>query len=454
MCPFFLQLTKSPPTLGYRIGETQDSLMNGQTSPGEQAFVGAAADRAPAAGAALLCFIIEDEPGIRQVLTYSLHEYGITTKEFDAAPAVLSALDHHSPHLCFLDISLQGSDAIDVIRGLALRHYRGPVQLMSGKDPALLEEVRRIGERHSLHMLPVLTKPFRAETVRKIIREHCGDRLHPAAQAMAGVAPANIPAARPAFDLGQLLQEQRLQLWYQPKINLKLRSLVGAEGLVRGVHPEHGIIPPGAFLPNASEESMFRLTETVILAALRDWSDFAEHGFTLRMALNVPVSALVKLPISTLVRENRPKSDKWPGLILEVTEDQIVRDIPLAHEIATQLKIYNIVLAIDDFGTGYSHLARLRELPFAELKLDRNLVMNCGKDDTSAALCQTGIDLAHRFGSKVVAEGIEKTSELEALLRMGCDLGQGFLFAPPMAKDRFISLLKQRAQRSVRGNVA
>jgi EAL domain-containing protein (putative c-di-GMP-specific phosphodiesterase class I) len=150
-----------------------------------------------------------------------------------------------------------------------------------------------------------------------------------------------------------------------------------------------------------------------------------------------------------MVRENRPKSDRWPGLILEVTEDQVVRDISLAHEIATQLKIYDIVLAIDDFGTGYSHLARLRELPFGELKLDRNLVANCGDDSTSAALCQTSIDLAHRFGSIAVAEGIEKNSELETLLRMRCDLGQGFLFAPPLPIDRFVGLLKQRAQKKV-----
>jgi CheY-like chemotaxis protein len=108
---------------------------------------------APAVGAPPICFIVEDEPGIRQVITYSLHDYGIATKEFDNAPAVLSALEHIAPSLCFLDVSLQGSDAIDVIRGLAQHNYRGPVQLMSGKDPALLEEIRRVGERHSLRML-------------------------------------------------------------------------------------------------------------------------------------------------------------------------------------------------------------------------------------------------------------------------------------------------------------
>jgi EAL domain-containing protein (putative c-di-GMP-specific phosphodiesterase class I) len=264
-----------------------------------------------------------------------------------------------------------------------------------------------------------------------------------------------MPALGPRVGLDEILRNDWLQLWYQPKIDLKQKSLAGAEGLVRAAHPDQGIIPPGAFLPNASQESMQKLTERIILTALADWARFAEHGFALKMALNVPVSALVMLPISTIVRENRPKSDKWPGLILEVTEDQIVRDIPLAHEIATQLKIYDITLAIDDFGTGYSHLARLRDLPFGELKLDRNLVMNCGEDETNAALCQTGIELAHRFGSHAVAEGIEKASELEAITRMGCDLGQGFLFAPPMPMERFVSLLKQRAMRRLnQGNVA
>jgi EAL domain-containing protein (putative c-di-GMP-specific phosphodiesterase class I) len=396
-----------------------------------------------------LCFIVDDEPGIRQIIAHSLCDFGMDTREFDNAAAVLEALEQLRPQFCFLDVTLAGSDAIDVIRGLAQRSYTGPVQIMSGRDPALLEEVRRVGERHALDMLPVLPKPFRAEAVRRIAREHCAGelrapRLNSESRSDAGQGGAGF-SFRPQFQLDHLLDKGLLQLWYQPKIDLRRRHLAGAEGLIRGVHPEHGIIPPGAFLPNASEHSMIRLTEFVLLAAMRDWIELAEQGFASRIALNVPVEALVKLPISTIVREHRPKSGGWPGLILEVTEDQVVRDIALAHEVATQLKIYDIELSIDDFGTGYSHLARLRELPFAELKLDRNLVANCGGDETNAALCQTAIDLAHRFGSKAVAEGIEKTSELESLQKMGCDLGQGFLFAAPMTKDRFASLLRPQS---------
>jgi EAL domain-containing protein (putative c-di-GMP-specific phosphodiesterase class I) len=124
-----------------------------------------------------------------------------------------------------------------------------------------------------------------------------------------------------------------------------------------------------------------------------------------------------------------------------------VRDIALTHETATQLRIYDIVLALDDFGAGYSHLARLKELPFAELKLDRNLVADCGEDRQNASLCETAIDLAHHFGATVVAEGIEKRSELQALTAMGCDIGQGFLFAPPMPQDRLVVLLRELAQK-------
>jgi EAL domain-containing protein (putative c-di-GMP-specific phosphodiesterase class I) len=131
--------------------------------------------------------------------------------------------------------------------------------------------------------------------------------------------------------------------------------------------------------------------------------------------------------------------------MLEVTEDQALRDIPLLHEIATQLRIHDILLSVDDFGTGYSHLARLKELPFAEVKIDRSLVTNCGENKGNASLCHAAIELAHTLGMTAVAEGIESTTELETLIAMGCDLGQGYLFAKPMPPDELLSALVKLA---------
>jgi EAL domain-containing protein (putative c-di-GMP-specific phosphodiesterase class I) len=136
----------------------------------------------------------------------------------------------------------------------------------------------------------------------------------------------------------------------------------------------------------------------------------------------------------------------WPGLIIDVTEEQIVSDLALANKITKELAPLNIKLAIDDFGRGYSSLVRLKELPFAELKLDRSFVADCGTDKVNAPLCKTVIDLAHNFGTVAVAIGIEKASDAVALVSMGCDYGQGFLLGQPMPEDRFASLLRQRAQ--------
>jgi EAL domain-containing protein (putative c-di-GMP-specific phosphodiesterase class I) len=249
---------------------------------------------------------------------------------------------------------------------------------------------------------------------------------------------------RPRIAIAEALRNNWFEIWYQPKIDLKRKCLAGAEALARIRHPELGVLLPGSFLPDVDEDSIAQLAEHALIVTLRDWSTFEQAGFNLHLAINVPVSVLLKMPIPTLVQENRPKSDRWPGLIVEVTEDQIVRDIALANEVAAQLRFNGITIAIDDFGAGYSSFASLRDLPFAELKVDSSFVQQCATDATNAAICQTAIDLAHRFGSAAVAEGVESAADLQALIVMGCDFGQGVLIAPPMPMERFLGLLRQR----------
>ena len=259
------------------------------------------------------------------------------------------------------------------------------------------------------------------------------------------VASLATPPAPPATGpLDEALRETRLELWYQPKIDIKQRCLAGAEALARIRDPEKGVLLPAAFLPGVSDDVMARLTEHALLTVLRDWTVFDEGGFNLRLSINVPVHLLDRLPIEKIVTENRPKAEYWPGLIVEVTEDQIVRDIRRSQEIAAKLRVSGISVAIDDFGAGYSSFSSLRELSFAELKLNHSFVKGCASDPTNAAICQTAIDLAHRFGSAAVAEGIETIADLQAMQIMGCDFGQGHLIAPPMPMQDFMALLQQR----------
>jgi EAL domain-containing protein (putative c-di-GMP-specific phosphodiesterase class I) len=254
--------------------------------------------------------------------------------------------------------------------------------------------------------------------------------------------------ARPRISIADAIKHNWLELWYQPKIDLRRKRLAGAEALARIHHPEHGLMWPDSFLPGVDADSVARLTERALVATLQDWSVFEQAGFNLHLAINVPVAVMVRLPIAELVREHRPRTERWPGLILEVSEDQIVRDIKLANEIANELRHSGVTISIDDFGAGYSSFSSLRALPFAELKLHSTFIKDSAIDATNAAICQTAIDLAHRFGSAAVAEGIETAADMQALVVMGCDFGQGVLIAPPMPQRRFLDLLLQRVNKA------
>ena len=244
--------------------------------------------------------------------------------------------------------------------------------------------------------------------------------------------------------LADVLARGWCEVWYQPKIELKSMRLYGAEALVRARHPQRGVLPPAAFLPGAGEADLLALTERVLATALHDWNDFAAAGMSVKLAVNTPVSALVKLPITEIVREGRPATENWPGLILEVTEDEIIRDLKLANDAAERLSDVRCSLALDDFGAGYSSIARLKQLPFSELKIDRAYVMNCHADRVNAGLCEVFVELAKRFGLKTVAEGIESNHEAHKLQALGCDVGQGYLYGKPMSKAQLLGVMRRR----------
>jgi EAL domain-containing protein (putative c-di-GMP-specific phosphodiesterase class I) len=260
------------------------------------------------------------------------------------------------------------------------------------------------------------------------------------ADAPAADAEERDASGKPKVTLAKALARDWLEVWYQPKVSLRTGNWVGAEALIRARHRELGVLGPFAFLPGAGEPELLELTERVILTALHDWADCAMLGMPqLHLAVNVPATAFVDLDIARMIREEGPTSDAWPGLILEVTEDQALNDLTIAQEVATGLRSQKCSLAIDDFGAGYSSLGRLRQLPFSELKIDRAYITDCHRDKVKEDMLETIIALARRFGFKTVAEGIETAHESHKLQGLGVEVGQGFLFAKPMAKDDFLA---------------
>ncbi len=374
-------------------------------------------------------FVVDDEPQIRTVVAEILASTGFIPHELKSAVEVEAGLIQWPPSLIVLDLSLGGSDAIEVIRSLSAMRYAGDVLLITGHRQETLNEVQEIGTRRRLNMLPPLRKPFRIEELRERLANTAERTTKPA----------------DAVSLEAALRNDWLELWYQPKIDLRSMLVCGAEALIRLRHPTEGLVAPADFLPRPADALYHPLTDYVVRKALSDWSVFAQYRMTNRLAINVPASVLQRPSFVANVRENLPHHPKFPGLIVEITEDEAINDPLLAREIAVQLKLYNIHVSIDDFGTGYSSLARLSELPFAEIKLDRSFVHGCADDEKKREMCKVVIELANRFQITAVAEGVETHDDLRVLIECGYPVAQGYLFAKPMQSRDFVSLITSHA---------
>jgi EAL domain-containing protein (putative c-di-GMP-specific phosphodiesterase class I)/FixJ family two-component response regulator len=381
------------------------------------------------------CFIVDDDPVGRRLITNAITSTGAVCIELDSLEAVSERLVSFVPSLIFLDISLRDSDAIEVIRELSAKKYRGAIQLISGRSEVVVGNVHSVGVRHGLNMLTPLAKPCATSAIRAVVTEQL-KRIQEE-----GVTEGAV------VDLDAALQNGWVEVWYQPKIDLKLRRIVGLEALSRICHPQLGTVLPSEFLLHASRASLRRLTEHVILTCLREWFDLREVGYAIKVAINVSADCLSSVPIARLIREHRPHHANWPGLIFELDEEQAAEAIDGLHDIASQLMIYDVTFAVDNFGTGTASFPRLKKFAFSELKLDASYVQGCSTNEQNAAICRSIVELAHSFNAVAVAKSVETTEDLIELYKMNCDIAQGHLLARPMAMSELVPFLRLKAQR-------
>nr|WP_298009573.1 EAL domain-containing protein [uncultured Aquabacterium sp.] len=242
---------------------------------------------------------------------------------------------------------------------------------------------------------------------------------------------------RHAVDHGQL------RLFLQPKLDLRTGRVVGAEALIRWLHPERGMVPPMRFIPFAEQTGFIRVLSMWVLEAVADAAQaLAARGHTLKIAVNLSTRDLMDQELPAKIESLLARHAIDPaGLVLEITESAIMDDPQRALHTLDRLHQMGLKLSIDDFGTGYSSLAYLKRLPVDELKIDRSFVMNMESDVQDAKIVRSTIDLAHNLGLTVVAEGIESVKALRILASLACDEAQGYFIARPMPADEFADWL-------------
>jgi EAL domain-containing protein (putative c-di-GMP-specific phosphodiesterase class I)/ActR/RegA family two-component response regulator len=382
-----------------------------------------------------IVYVLDDDALMRASISPLLEGIGYEPHAFSEPAPMLDRVTQTVPEVIILDLALGKTDAIEVMRQLAERKFGGKILLVSGRDEATLGDIQRIGERQGLAMLPSLHKPFRASDLKS--------RLS-ARATLVERSPLRGPINKISLDVAEAIDAGWLELWYQPKIDLRSFLVCGAEALLRARHPALGTLTPAALVPPAGSPLHQPLAMFVIRRAMIDWRFLADHGMLLKLSINLPVSVINAPDFMSTLREQLPTDPRFPGLVIEVTEDETISDPDWIFQVSTQLKLYDVRISIDDFGTAHSSLSRLLELPSVELKLDRSFVSNCASDRLKNALCQTVVDLAHRVGSQVCAEGVETAEDLEAIIQMGCDTAQGYIFAKPMPRETFAASMIAR----------
>jgi diguanylate cyclase (GGDEF)-like protein/PAS domain S-box-containing protein len=250
-------------------------------------------------------------------------------------------------------------------------------------------------------------------------------------------------------DLQQALEKEQLLVYYQPLVAIASGCLVGLEALVQWMHPEHGLLLANEFIPLAQESGLI----TPI-----DWWVFEEacrqvHEWHLRFPIDSPIQLNVNLTGSLLVRPDLLSHIrgilKTTGLdphtlSLEVTESIVSANYETMTRIILALREMGIGVQIDNFGTGNASLLNLKRFPLSGLKIDQAFIKRIGEDPNETRLARQVIDLAHEIGLRTTAEGVETELQYAQLQELGCDLGQGFLFAPPVAPQEVEKLLEER----------
>ena len=232
-------------------------------------------------------------------------------------------------------------------------------------------------------------------------------------------------------ELHGAFQRGDFELHYQPQLDLASGRTVGYEALVRWRHPERGMIPPGEFVPVAEETGM--------IGPIGDW---VLHKACLDARI-IPDNCFVAVNISPLLLANLELPERLEALagelgvppariILEVTESWVMEDSLATLDTLTRLRLRGFQLSIDDFGTGYSTMAQLHEIPYGEMKLDQRFVRNAARDREARAIVESSIQLGHKLGMRVVAEGVERQEDWDLITELGCDEGQGYFLARPM----------------------
>ncbi|MFI6070504.1 putative bifunctional diguanylate cyclase/phosphodiesterase [Actinoplanes sp. NPDC051343] len=399
----------------------------------------------------------------RSLLTEKLDEAiedgraGLLLLDLNRFKEVNDTLGHHAGDLLIQEVARR--------LGASARHY-DTVARLGGDEFAIVlpdvtstDDLLRLGRR----ILTALCLPAEIDGVTVDVSVSIGASLFPIQSANAaellqhadvamyaakrghlGVALYDAQSDENSFeklavvgDLRRAIDNDELELHYQPKVRVSDRTVCGVEALVRWRHPVRGLVFPDQFIPVAEQNGLIRpLTDVVLRLALAQQRTWREGGRRIPVAVNVGADCLLDPVFTDRLRELMAGYGTWPeDLTVEITEGAVIADPVLAAAVLTEIRALGVRVSIDDFGTGYSSMSYLQEMPLDELKIDRRFTSRIDSTAGGRAIVAAIADLAHALDLEVVAEGVEDESVLTALGEIGCESAQGYYMCRPQPAD-------------------
>jgi EAL domain-containing protein (putative c-di-GMP-specific phosphodiesterase class I)/ActR/RegA family two-component response regulator len=385
----------------------------------------------------LRVLLVDDDDFLLDLIEETLRQLGIENlSRATSGTQALAQIDAASEplQLIICDLNMPEMDGIELVRHLSTRNYDGGVLLLSGSDARLLQTVGNLLREHKLNFLGALEKPIDVALLVAAMM-----KLNDAAP-KGGGAYAQTQMLTPD-EIRAGLKTGCVEPFFQPKVAVTGRHVLGAECLLRWRHPQRGLISPLAVIPVAEAHDLIdELTLAVFTKAMWHLGEWTRQGHALKVSVNISVDNLKRFDLPDVLADIARKAGVDPSqVVLEITESRLMSKLSTGLEIITRMRLMGFGLSIDDFGTGYSSMEKLQQMPFTELKVDRAFVFGATSDPVARAIFESSVNLGHALNMQVVAEGAETQADWDMVATVGCDQLQGYVVAKPMPAGEFIN---------------
>lgn len=386
--------------------------------------------------------VIDDDVVSQGILQAVLEDLGYASVEVSgSSTAALEELRNGKPaDLILLDLHMPGLDGIRFMRQLEQIRRDVDLILVSGQRERVLSTAIGLGKSIGLNVLGALRKPINAKRLKQLLQ-----RKQSLVQDQETTEGIRRPLTRADLVDGLLggSEENRPWLLYQPIVSMTTGAIVCVEVLSRWWNRERGVLAPEFFLPLAERSGLLdQLTTMVYRKTITQIADWFAQDKKLSAAINLSINSF-RDPAFTryLVDVAAQEKIDCARLIFEVAESQTSSVTPQCLEALLTLRLRGFRLSIDDFGTGSSSFTHLKNIPFTELKIDREFVTGAMHDPGSRSILEESINLARRLNMAVIAEGVETREDWDLVADLGCDYVQGYYCGKPMETEQLMKLL-------------